>query len=54
MTPTFDAENAPQDFSRSEAGIQNFYHDFRNDLAPYIEERYHTYARSGDVADLQA
>ncbi len=54
VTPTFDAENAPQDFSRSEAEIRNFYHDFRNDLAPYIEERYHTYARSGDVADLQA
>ncbi len=54
VTPTFDAENTPQDFNRSEAEIRNFYHDFRNDLAPYIEERYHTYSRSGEVADLQA
>ncbi len=54
VTPTFDAENAPQDFNRSEEEIRNFYQDFRNDLVPFIESSYHTYATSTDIAGLQA
>ncbi|HEM3488818.1 TPA: hypothetical protein U1B28_000398 [Streptococcus suis] len=53
VTPTFDAENAPQDFNRSEEEIRNFYQDFRNNLVPFIEGRYQTYANSTAIADLQ-
>ena len=45
VTPTFDAENQSQDFSRSEDEIRHFYQDFRNNLVPYIESNYHTYAQ---------
>ena len=45
VTPTFDAENQSQDFSRSEDEIRHFHQDFRNNLVPYIESNYHTYAQ---------
>lgn len=54
VTPTFDAENASQDFNRSEEEIRNFYQDFRYNLVPFIEGRYQTYANSTAIADLQA
>lgn len=44
VTPTFDAENRSQDFSRSEDEIRHFHQDFRNNLVPYIESNYPTYA----------
>lgn len=45
VTPTFDTVNWPQDFSRSEDEIRHFHQDFRNNLVPYIESNYHTYAQ---------
>lgn len=51
---TFDAQNRPQDFSRSVREVAAFHNDFRNDLAPYIESRFHTYAEGTDGEALQA
>lgn len=44
VCPTFDSENRPQNFDRSYAEVNVFHQDFRNDLLPFIESRYHTYA----------
>lgn len=51
---TFDAQNRSQDFSRSVREIAAFHNDFRNDLAPYIESRFHTYAEGTDEEALRA
>lgn len=53
VTPTFDAENQSQDFSRSEDEIRHFYQDFRNNLVPYIESNYRTYAKGISEEDFQ-
>ncbi len=41
---TFDAQNAPQGFTRSVDELSVFHRDLRDNLIPYIEGRYHTYA----------
>ena len=41
---TFDAENKSQSFSRSVDELSVFHNDFRENLMPYIESRYSTYA----------
>ena len=41
---TFDAENRSQSFSRSVEELSVFHNDLRENLMPYIESRYHTYA----------
>lgn len=51
---TFDAQNRPQDFSRSVREIAAFHNDFRNDLVPYIESRFHTYAEGTDEEALRS
>lgn len=54
VSATFDAENQSQDFSRSTDEIAVFHNDFRNDLVPYIEGRFHTYAEGTSEADLRS
>ncbi|MBQ6910081.1 MAG: hypothetical protein IJQ29_08170 [Synergistaceae bacterium] len=41
---TFDADNKSQSFSRSVEELSVFHNDFRDDLVPYIESKYSTYA----------
>ncbi len=41
---TFDAQNSPQNFSRSTEELLVFHHDLRDNLMPYIEAKYRTYA----------
>ena len=41
---TFGAENKSQNFSRSVDELSVFHNDFRNNLVPYIESKYSTYA----------
>lgn len=53
VTPTFDANDQPQDFSRSVEELFLFYRDFRENLMPTIEKRYRTYAKSTDDIDLK-
>ena len=43
---TFDAENQPQSFSCSQEELLVFHNDFRNDLLPYIESKYRTFAEN--------
>lgn len=44
VSATFDANNQPQNFSRSVEELTVFHNDLRDDLMPYIESRFHTYA----------
>lgn len=44
VSATFDAENQPQSFSRSVEELSVFHNDLRENLMPYIESRFHTYA----------
>lgn len=53
VSATFDAENQPQDFSRSTNELTVFHNDFRNDLAVYIEGRFHTYAEGTTEVDFR-
>ncbi len=53
VSATFDTENQPQDFSRSVNEIAVFHNDFRDDLMPYIESRFHTYAEGTTEDDFQ-
>ena len=46
VSVTFDAENAPQDFGRSVKELSLFHNDFRNNLVPFIESNFHTYAEA--------
>lgn len=41
---TFDAQNQSQSFYRSVEELSVFHNDLRENLMPYIESRYHTYA----------
>lgn len=41
---TFDAQNQPQDFSRSVEELSVFHRDLRENLMPAVESRFHTYA----------
>lgn len=44
VSATFDTENQPQSFSRSVEELSVFHNDLRENLMPYIESRFHTYA----------
>lgn len=44
VSATFDAENQPQSFSRSVEELSVFHNDLRENLMPFIENRFHTYA----------
>lgn len=44
VSATFDAENQSQSFSRSVEELSVFHNDLRENLMPYIESRFHTYA----------
>lgn len=54
VSATFDAQNSPQSFSRSVDEIAAFHNDFRNDLAPYMESHFHTWAEGTGEADFEA
>lgn len=48
ISPTFDAENRPQDFSLSVRELMAFHNDLANDLIPAVEGRFHTFAETID------
>lgn len=57
VTPTYYQDNQEKGPSveQEDAGLTaNFYHELLADLMPTVESTYHTYARSGEDADLQA
>lgn len=47
---TFDAQNQSQSFSRSVEELSVFHHDLRENLTPYIESRFHTYAQGFEAS----
>lgn len=51
---TFDAQNQSQNFSRSVEELSVFRRDLRENLIPYVESRYHTYAQDVTEEGLQA
>ena len=54
---TFDAQNQSQSFSRSVEELSVFHNDLRENLMPYIESRYHTYAggcTAGGLSGIQS
>ena len=51
---TFDAQNQSQGFSRSVEELSVFHRDLRENLIPYVESRYHTYADDVTGEGLQA
>lgn len=51
---TFDAQNQPQDFSRSVAELSVFHRDLRENLIPFVESRSHTYAQDVTEEGLRA
>ena len=51
---TFDAQNQPQDFSRSVEELSVFHRDLRENLIPYVESHYHTYAEDVTEEGLRA
>lgn len=51
---TFDAENQSQSFSRSVEELSVFHNDLRENLMPYIESHYHTYAENTTPEAFQA
>lgn len=46
VSATFDVENQAQSFSRSVEELSVFHNDLRENLMPYIESRFHTYAEN--------
>lgn len=44
VSATFDAENQSQSFPRSVEELSVFHNDLRQNLMPFIEDRFHTYA----------
>ena len=50
----FDAQNQPQDFSRSVQELSVFHRDLWENLIPFVESRYHTYAEDVTEEGLQA
>lgn len=54
VSATFDAENASQSFGRSVNEIAVFHEDFRKDLVPAVEGRYHTWAADTTEEALKA
>ena len=51
---TFDAQNQSQSFSRSVEELSVFHRDLRENLIPFVESRYHTYAQDVTEEGLQA
>ena len=51
---TFDEQNQPQSFSRSVEELSVFHRDLRENLIPFVESRYHTYAQDVTEEGLQA
>lgn len=51
---TFDAQNQSQGFSRSVDELSVFHRDLRENLIPFVESRYHTYAQDVTEEGLQA
>ena len=51
---TFDAQNQPQGFSRSVEELSVFHRDLRENLIPFVESRYHTYAQDVTGEGLRA
>ena len=51
---TFDAQNQSQGFSRSVEELSVFHRDLRENLIPFVESRYHTYAQDVTEEGLQA
>ena len=51
---TFDAQNQSQGFSRSVEELSVFHRDLRENLIPFVESRYHTYANGVSEEELQA
>ncbi len=54
VAATFDADNSPQDFTRSDSEARQFHQDFLNNLMPAVESTYHTYAASSSKKALMA
>ena len=54
VAATFDAENSPQDFARSDSEARQFHQDFLNNLMPAVESTYNTYAKSSSQKALMA
>ena len=54
VSATFDAENQAQSFSRSVEELSVFHNDLRENLMPYIESRFHTYAEDVTPEAFQA
>lgn len=54
VSATFDAENQSQSFSRSVEELSVFHNDLRENLMPYIESRFHTYAEDVTETGFQA
>ena len=50
---TWDYENAVRDFQTSYDQVLQFHMEFRQDLLPAVEARYHTYAASTDAKGLR-
>lgn len=51
---TFDVQNQSQSFSRSVEGLSVFHNDLRENLMPYVESHYHTYAEDVTPEAFQA
>ncbi len=51
---TFDAQNQSQDFSRSVEELPIFHRDLRENLIPFVESRYRTYAEDVTEEGLQS
>ena len=51
---TFDAQNQSQSFSRSVEELSVFHRDLRENLIPFVESRYHTYAEDVTEEGLRA
>ena len=51
---TFDAQNQPQNFSRSVEELSVFHRDLRENLIPAVESRFHTYAENTTEEGLAA
>ena len=51
---TWDYENAVRDFDSSYEQVLQFHQEFRQDILPAVEAKYHTYANTTDAAGLRA
>lgn len=54
VSATFDSDNQSQSWTRSTEELEPFHLDFENNLMPYVESHYSTYANSTTKEDLIA